>query len=268
MTWKFESRRHSLASRGIKTAQKIPRIQLNSNGNKRLDFEPIFKQWFDKILEKDMEWFRRVRDKFNEIKDDHPPPATKYGSSPEIRQAYKNAQRFLYQFPMFMYDAVHSGLNGEKVAEKHFRKELENKKKNLIAKVKKKVGTIIEVEVKLNPKGGLDGLIKGEDGTVRIETIGAGGYNIQRYHFRTLIKEKKKKTPSSQLDRFKGFLGYKDGKVHKDGDIIVIYDNKKGQTGIDSSGKRWVVSNETKGTHVVTNSLEQAKNSMKTKDFE
>ena len=37
----------------------------------------------------------------------------------------------------------------------------------------------------------LDGIIRGKDGMAVIETIGAGGYNIQRYHLRVLVKEYK-----------------------------------------------------------------------------
>ena len=193
MTWKFESRRHSLASRGIKTAQKIPKtykLYSKSEDDDKLRTDALFNKWFDEILERDMEWFRKVRKKYLELKDDHPPPATEYGSSPEKRQAYHNAQKFLYNFSRFMYDAIQS-FNGEHHAEQQFRKDLEKKKENLLMKVKKKVGRITDVEIRRNPKGELDGVIKGEDGTVRIETIGAGGYNIQRYHFRTLIKDVK-----------------------------------------------------------------------------
>lgn len=37
----------------------------------------------------------------------------------------------------------------------------------------------------------INGLVIGENGKARIESIGAGGYNIQRYHIRVLVKEVK-----------------------------------------------------------------------------
>lgn len=50
------------------------------------------------------------------------------------------------------------------------------------------VGTITDASLlRVGAKDDLNGLIKGTDGEAYVQTIGAGGYNIQCYHFRTLI---------------------------------------------------------------------------------
>ena len=50
------------------------------------------------------------------------------------------------------------------------------------------VGTITDAtNLKVGLNGELNGFILGTDGKAKVETIGAGGYNIQCYHFRTLI---------------------------------------------------------------------------------
>ena len=52
------------------------------------------------------------------------------------------------------------------------------------------VGTITDAtNLKIGRKGDLNGFIIGERGKAKVETIGAGGYNIQCYHFRTLINK-------------------------------------------------------------------------------
>lgn len=74
--------------------------------------------------------------------------------------------------------------------------EAEKKAKilDLMARIEKITGKIVDAEyLKIGPKGDLEGIIIGEKGKAKINTIGAGGYNIQCYHFRTLIHEYKDK---------------------------------------------------------------------------
>jgi len=67
--------------------------------------------------------------------------------------------------------------------ENKIKKETKRKKINLISKVESLVGKIISLDnIKLDANSNINGYIKGEKGTVSLETIGAGGYNIQRYH--------------------------------------------------------------------------------------
>lgn len=76
------------------------------------------------------------------------------------------------------------------------KKELEQEKKvkydDIINRANKICGTITNATgLCVGEKGELNGLVIGDRGNARINTIGAGGYNIQCFHFRTLIHEMK-----------------------------------------------------------------------------
>ncbi|MFJ8247349.1 hypothetical protein [Peribacillus asahii] len=71
-------------------------------------------------------------------------------------------------------------------------KTLEQEKKrkmiDLIHRISKVTGEITDASLlKINVKGNLDGFVTGEKGKAKVETIGAGGWNIQVFHFRTLV---------------------------------------------------------------------------------
>lgn len=52
------------------------------------------------------------------------------------------------------------------------------------------VGQITDAsELEVGAKGDLNGFITGTRGRAKVQTIGAGGYNIQCFHFRTLINK-------------------------------------------------------------------------------
>lgn len=70
-------------------------------------------------------------------------------------------------------------------------KEAVRKRAQLEAKITKEVGKITNVNLLVGMDGSLNGYIEGELGKVTVITIDAGGYNIQRYHYRVLIKRVK-----------------------------------------------------------------------------
>ncbi|MEH6945147.1 hypothetical protein [Bacillus sp. JJ722] len=65
--------------------------------------------------------------------------------------------------------------------------EMRVKKEKMLIKITKKVGEILSCNLKLNRNDSFDGTVTGTKGTVNIRTIVAGGYNIQRVHYRTII---------------------------------------------------------------------------------
>ena len=72
--------------------------------------------------------------------------------------------------------------------EKDLKDEAERKYDFIIERTNAIVGEITDASgLKVGAKGDLNGYIKGTRGMAKVQTIGAGGYNIQCFHFRTLI---------------------------------------------------------------------------------
>lgn len=64
------------------------------------------------------------------------------------------------------------------------------KKEMFISRIKEVVGNIENLNgLIIGINGEINGIAEGEKGKAKVETIGAGGYNIQCYHFRVLVNK-------------------------------------------------------------------------------
>lgn len=84
--------------------------------------------------------------------------------------------------------ALHNDIERIKEVAEH---EAELKKAKFIQQIQGKVGNILEASLRMNPKEGIDGTVRGEKATATIRTVLAGGFNVQRLHYRTIVKVKK-----------------------------------------------------------------------------
>jgi len=73
---------------------------------------------------------------------------------------------------------------------KELEQEATRKYDFIIERTNAIVGTITDASnLTIGEKDDLNGFIIGTNGVAKVQTIGAGGYNIQCFHFRTLINE-------------------------------------------------------------------------------
>ena len=103
--------------------------------------------------------------------------------------------------------------------EKDLQAEWERKYDFIIDRTNEIVGKITDASnLTIGNKDDLNGYIIGTKGTAKVQTIGAGGYNIQCFHFRTLInpwtapqtKEEQPKKTESKTQKTSTQMSYKD----------------------------------------------------------
>lgn len=89
--------------------------------------------------------------------------------------------------------------------EADMEREMRSRMLDLAQRIGEHVGKITDAQGLHIQNGEIAGVIFGEKGSATIQTIGAGGYNIQRFHFRTLVHpieqyETKQEQPDSDED--------------------------------------------------------------------
>lgn len=133
---------------------------------------PAVIEFMTYVIERDINWFKaqaELRRECGTYKD-----YFKQSDAPKWAKEFINSY---YNSPRFEVEIILLVV-----------REAQSRVAKLLQAVEKKVGTINQAELKFNPNCGLDGYVQGTDGTAHVSTVLAGGYNIQRLHYRTLIK--------------------------------------------------------------------------------
>lgn len=72
-------------------------------------------------------------------------------------------------------------------AQKIFFNDMVERVLKLKSQITEKVGTVETFNMYKNGNGSFDGLFTGTEGSCTVTTFGAGGYHIQRFHYRTKV---------------------------------------------------------------------------------
>jgi len=78
--------------------------------------------------------------------------------------------------------------NSQDQIKSHIEKDAKSRKAQFIARISKKVGDIKEANLTMGVDLSINGTVVGDKGKATVYSIIAGGYNIQKAHYRVLVK--------------------------------------------------------------------------------
>lgn len=149
-------------------------------------------EYYETILTKYLEELAEYHQKNKEYGDWYNNGGWRAENANEIKRDYNAYSKIFKEKWAFIAPYINRvnrtyKLNAEKL-KKDLEQEANRKYDFIIQRTNAIVGQITDASnLHIGSNGELNGYITGTKGTANVQTIGAGGYNIQCFHFRTLI---------------------------------------------------------------------------------
>lgn len=153
---------------------------------------PELKEFFENWKVEILKYVDERLKEYNKVVDEHNKWAREnnYASQPQRDEEYRK-YRSKVKSILTGWVAVRKE-KGNKDFEKYVDHYMRDRYVELVNKVSDITGTITNVDLDIGVDGSINGIVTGTEGTAKVETIVAGGYNIQCLHYRVLVHEVKK----------------------------------------------------------------------------
>lgn len=154
-----------------------------------LDFLEDWKKKTSEYYVSNVDNYINTRQEYMTVKKEYV-LADLYGQvSEELRERYDSA-KYKYENYSFLEPYMYRNELDTQKLNKDITNEANAKYDNIVSETRQIVGTITDASyLTIGMDGHINGIIIGTKGKASVRTGDAGGYNIQRYHFRTYIKE-------------------------------------------------------------------------------
>lgn len=143
------------------------------------------------MIEEVLKKYRQVDKELCDLFNSHTVPYPEYRA--KRQEADKQEAEELKFFQKWLVEKVrYSSIEDfEEFINAMLDKEVYEKRKDLIFRVSDVAGVIKDASNLTIRNGNINGYVVGDKGNALVETIGAGGYNIQCFHYRVLVKPMK-----------------------------------------------------------------------------
>lgn len=163
----------------------------------KLEDVPAIKAYLEDFAKKMIAWIERCHEeypkKYDEIQEKEKAFMNEHPEYNHWGNLSYNGRRAFEREYAFDLEELEDLRAGHRMYERRFEivaRDVEIRYINLVESVKKITGKITDASfLRVNEKGSLDGYITGENGKAKVNTFEAGGWNIQRFHYRTKITE-------------------------------------------------------------------------------
>lgn len=164
---------------------------------------PVLREFLKNWKESAIEYYIELTDNYKkDVKELHKKYFNTYGGMKDgktWKEYSKEEEELNKRYGLYVINVCHYGSSKNEQIKKNMEQEAQNKYKKLINRISNLVGEIKNCEhLRIGDNGEINGIIEGNKGKAKIETIVAGGYNEhiivnvkhgQCAHYRVLVKE-------------------------------------------------------------------------------